>query len=118
MLGVVPFAGALLVAVNRFDSGVDVDPDPAILQTAQLPDPLAQDAGNFQNRPGLIDPQAVHVAPEDTGYRKPADLEKASEHRVQANVYDWPNRCYDRIPDGILFFNPYVVQDTGINTRP
>ena len=64
VLGIVALSGALLVAVNGFDGGVDVDADPGILQTAQLPDPFAQDAGNLQNRFGLVDAEAVHVAPD------------------------------------------------------
>ena len=55
VLGVVALSGALLVAVNRFDRGVDIDPDPGVAQTAQLPDAFAQDAAKLQNRSGLVD---------------------------------------------------------------
>ena len=85
------FAGALLVAKNSFDGGVDVDSDPGVLQTAQLPAPLAQHIGDLQDRFGLIDSQAVHVTPIGDGRRKPGDLEKAADHRVQANVYKMPD---------------------------
>jgi hypothetical protein len=43
----------------------------------------------------------------------------ASFYHLGTSCYSclgWPNRCYDRIPDGILFFNPYVVQNSGINS--
>ena len=91
VLGVVTLASALLVAVNCFDGGVDVDPDPGILQAAQLPDPFAQDAADLQDRFGLVDPQAVHIAPVGAGRRKPVDLEKTAEHGVQANVNEMPD---------------------------
>ena len=44
VLGIVAFAGALLVAVNRFDGGIDVDADLVKLDAAQLPDTFAQNA--------------------------------------------------------------------------
>jgi hypothetical protein len=78
VLCIVALDGALLVAKNSFDGGVDVDSDPGILQTAQLPDSLAQHIGDLQDRFGLIDSQAVHVTPIGAGRRKPSEPEKAA----------------------------------------
>ena len=93
VLGIVALAGALHLSIDGFDRGVDVDPDPGISQTAQFPDPLAQDAGDFQQGVGLIDPQAVDIASEGAGCRQPREFKKTAEHGIEPNV--------DKVPDPI-----------------
>ena len=56
MLGIVALSGTLRLPVDGLYRGVDVDPDPGLSQTAQLPDPFAQDAHHLDQGSGQIDP--------------------------------------------------------------
>jgi hypothetical protein len=93
VLGIVALASALHLSIDGFDRGVDVDQDSGILQPAQLPDPFTQDARDFQQGVGLIDPQAVDIASEGAGCRQPGEFEKTAEHGIEPKV--------DKVPDPV-----------------
>ena len=86
VLCVVSLARPLLIAVNSLYRGIDVDPDLIKLNATKLPDPLAKNAHDLQQRFALVYPKAVDIPPERAGRRKPADPEKTAQHRIQSNI--------------------------------
>ena len=118
MAGVVSHASPLLIAINRFRSGIDTQMDPFILQGTQLPGPFPQGAVHLENALGLVDAEAVHISPEGAGSRQTGQLEKSANHRVQPDIDKMPqaietDKEQHQNPD-----NHAVVTQLGLSTRP
>ena len=85
-----PLAAALLVAVKGLNGGIQIDVQPMKAQITQLPDALAQAAHQLHQAVGLVNAQAIHVAPIGAGRRKPVKLEKAAQQTIESNVGKMP----------------------------
>ena len=67
MLGIISFAGAFDVAINRFDGGVDIDVNERVGIANLPPNALPQQGHEFDQGVGLID-TAVSQPPPEGGY--------------------------------------------------
>jgi len=91
MFGVVTFAAALLVAVQRLDCGVDIDADPVITDAQLLPYPFTQNAHELKQGLSLVDAQAIEVAPEGARHRQLCQPKKSAQHGIVPDVSKMPN---------------------------
>jgi len=90
MAGVMPLAATLLMAVESFNGGVQVDVKLMKAQPAQLPEALPQSGHQVHQAVGLIDTQAVHIAPIGAGHRQPVEVEKTAQQAIEPHVGKMP----------------------------
>jgi hypothetical protein len=117
MGGVVSHAAPLLIAINRFRSGIDTKMNPSIFQATQLPSPFPHNTAKRENRFSLINTETVHISPKSTGRRQTGELEKAANHRVQTDIDEMPqaietDKEQHQNPD-----NHAIVTQPGFSTR-
>jgi len=86
-----PFSTTLLIAIDRFNRGIDTDIDSIMVQTTKLPEPFAQNAHDFQKGAGLVQSQAVNIAPEGGGHRKSRQSKKTANYGIKLYVSKMPN---------------------------
>ena len=91
ILGVVTFTATLLMTVQGFNGSVDIDTNSVIIETQLLPYPFAQDTHELQKGLGLVDAQAVEVAPESTRHRQLCQSEKSAQHGIKPDVGKMPD---------------------------
>ena len=85
-LGVVAFSGPFDLAVDRLYGGVDIDVNPLQVKAQRMPGPLPERCHDPHQRMGLVDPYRLHIPPERTDMRKPADPQQPQEHWIFFNV--------------------------------
>jgi hypothetical protein len=76
---------------TRFYRRIDIQADAVIGYIANLPDPIAQQGHQMQQRMGLVDAQAIDIAPEGAGHRQAREFEKSAQHGVQAKIGKMPD---------------------------
>ncbi len=86
-----PFSPALLVTVNGFDRGIDINGDAAIGRSTLPPRLFSQSLHDFPRWPPLINAQAVQVTLIGAGNRQTFYAEDAAKHGLQTNVNKMPN---------------------------
>ena len=100
------FSCALLITENGFYCRIDIQPDSVIGYIANLPDPIAQQGHQKQQRMGLVDAQTIDIAPESAGHRQARGFERSVQHGIQTKV--------GKVPDAVKPYKPSISNPTTI----
>jgi len=88
--GIVSHPTSLLIPVHRFPNGINTDMDQSVPARAQMPGPLPQHPAYSQNRPRLIDPHSIHMAPGSTGCWQTNKPKEPTYHSIQSDIDKMP----------------------------